>query len=151
MDRDYWVTLTIDAHGTPESVAQELREYAAQAADYEIRVREYQKRDWGFDIDPEYPEGPLAWEPMVIGDRVSYYVNSLLTGEVVLVGSSRQCYQYALPMVAVKWDGLPAERLVDNPHPTPEALGQISVVPRSELRIIQKIKEEDRRGGIQQA
>lgn len=100
-------------------------------------------RVWGFDVDHEFPDGPLGWEPVVIGDRVRWYTNPRLTGTVILVGPSVQGWEYALPLVAVKWDGLPREDLRHISMPSEQAAGRITVSLRTELVITDKVEERD--------
>jgi len=106
MQRDYSVSLSIDAYGTEESVADDFREYAnGGVANYELTIKPYRKRDWGFEIDPDYEVGSgRHTEPVIVGDRVAWYTKPSMTGTVILVGPSRQGYPRATPMVAVLWD-----------------------------------------------
>ena len=100
-------------------------------------------RVWGFDVDHDFPDGPKGWEPMVIGDRVRWHTNPRLTGTVALVGPTVQGWEYALPLVAVKWDGLPSEDLRHIAIPSEEARGGITVSLRTELVITDKAEERD--------
>ena len=138
--RDYSVTLSIDAYGTPESVTEEFRQYVKDYADYELQVREYRARDWGFEIDPNYVRG-YSPEPVVIGDKVRWYTNPRLTGTVILVGPSRQGSPVARPMVAVQWDGLSDDDLAElqaTGVPTDHALGRVTVEDRELLKITER-------------
>jgi len=146
--RDYSVTLTIDAYGTPEAVIEEFRQYTTKYDDYELQLREYRDRDWGFEIDPEYPQGHLAWEPIVIGDKVRWYTNPRLTGTVILVGPNRQGAPLARPMVAVHWDGLSDDDLKElqaTGVPTEQAMGRVTVEDRELLKITEKVVKERKR------
>jgi hypothetical protein len=100
-------------------------------------------RVWGFKVDREFPDGPLGYEPVVIGDRVRWYTNDRLKGTVLLVGPTVQGYKFALPLVAVQWDGLPREELRKIAIPSKQAAGEICVVLRTELVITEKAADRD--------